>query len=209
MTRPYTVVGAFNEIAGEVGDLVDAVEDWHAPAIGEWDVAGLCGHVIRIAGSAARYAAGPQHPATPLVPGAGGYYRSYLAERAGLAPSVAARGREEAGDIASIPHRYRAAVAATMSTVGRVGADMILDTRYGALPLEEYLRTRILELTVHGLDLAHALGRPYVPPHDALDVTLRLLGDIALADPDAATQLVLVLTGRPWGDPGRAFPVLS
>lgn len=41
------VRGTFASAAGAVAALLDEVDAWDAPALGEWDVAALAGHVLR------------------------------------------------------------------------------------------------------------------------------------------------------------------
>ena len=55
--------------------------------------------------------------------------------------------------------------------------------------------TRVLEIVVHTLDVAQATAVPAEPSHDALTVTLALLGEIAVAHGDGIA-LAMALSGR-------------
>ena len=99
----------------------------------------------------------------------------------------------------------------------------MLGTRLTSIRLDEFLKTRILEIGVHGMDLAAALGRrPWLTPAAAsvvLSILVGLLGD----DPAAAlgwSDLTFIETAtgrRPLtgaeravlGDRADAFPLLG
>jgi len=50
-------------------------------------------------------------------------------------------------------------------------ADPVLASPFGLIRLSEYLRTRVLEATVHHMDLDDALGRAPHPDREALEIT--------------------------------------
>jgi hypothetical protein len=98
--------------------------------------------------------------------------------------------------------------------IDRAGAEdpgRILRTRLTTIRLDEFLKTRILEIGVHGLDLADALGRdPWLTGPAAviiLEILRGLLGD----DPSASlgwSDLVFIETGtgrRALSDGERTF----
>jgi uncharacterized protein (TIGR03083 family) len=57
----------------------------------------------------------------------------------------------------------------------------VLNVRGGAAPLEDYLRSRVVELVVHGDDLAVSVDLGYEPSPVAADVTLGVCLDLARA----------------------------
>ncbi len=59
----------------------------------------------------------------------------------------------------------------------------------------DYIQTRVLELVVHTLDVAKAIGVSDEPPREALSQTLHLLADLA-ADSGHGGALALAATGR-------------
>lgn len=90
--------------------------------------------------------------------------------------------------------------------------DRGVPTPFGVLRLDHYLPTRVVEVTVHGLDIRHALGLEQVVSPDALAVTADVLdnllpGDRAPGHEDDMT-FVLAATGRTPSDDSR-LPVLS
>jgi uncharacterized protein (TIGR03083 family) len=59
----------------------------------------------------------------------------------------------------------------------------IIATWGPALTLEEFLKTRALEITVHGIDMALALGRDPWTTEEGADVTIRVLRGILGSEP--------------------------
>ena len=203
------VRAAFDDAADFAAGLLDEVTDWSRPGLGEWDIGGLGGHLVRGAAGPSRNLA-PEAESGP--PGtAADYFLGYLEVRQDVAADVAARARQEIGDgdPHDIPAAFREAAQASVAALASHPPSTPVVSGFGTLPLDEYTRTRVLELTVHGLDLAAALGRPDAAPPSGLTLTLTLLTEIAVADPHKASHLIGALTGRSWAEPGTAMPVLS
>ncbi len=57
----------------------------------------------------------------------------------------------------------------------------VVNVRHGATTLEAYLRTRVVELVVHGDDLAASVGLAYAVPPAAADVVLGVCLELARA----------------------------
>ncbi len=206
--RPETIHAAFraesrrlSEVVGGLGDAAFA----RPTACSPWTVAELVCHVAMTMRRLPGMLAAPEPAGPGLVDGAG-YYRAdqrfsaatnderiLSAQRgaAGLAgPAARARDFGDAGDQA-----WAALRAAPRGQVVR--------TRHGdRMLLTEFLRTRVLELAVHGLDLAAALDREPWMTSRAADVTEDLLlPSAAAARLRAGTgwdQVALIagLTGR-------------
>ena len=120
-----------------------------------------------------------------------------------VAADAAERGPEAvAGELRGVLHRLRPALA----DADPGGLVSVLNVRAGATSLEDYLRTRVVELVVHGDDLAASVGLTYEVPPAAADVTLGVClalararsGDLAVvrafvrrerADPDVLRVL--------------------
>jgi uncharacterized protein (TIGR03083 family) len=102
--------------------------------------------------------------------------------------------------------------ARAVQLVRAAPADRGVPTPFGVLRLDHYLPTRLLEVTVHGLDLRHALGLEEVVTPDALAITAQILdallpGDRAPGLDDDLT-FVLAATGRLANDDSR-LPLIS
>lgn len=128
-----------------------------------WTVAGLLGHVTVASGrvgpaiEAARAAGAIPGPLTD----ARGYYRpdhrfspAVNADRVDVAAELAARLRTAPALAAELA----AACQQTLTLVESAPAGILVRTRHGDLmPLTDFVVTRVVELAVHGLDLAIAL----------------------------------------------------
>ena len=188
---------AFSEAATYVLELVDSIteQEWSQPALGEWTVAELVVHASRAASTVVAYA---QVDAELTVDSAADYYVGVL-RRENIHSAVAARAREQAAEIDVPLARFVAAEFATARQVlARTPASQVLGTFGGGIRLIDYLPTRVVELVVHGIDLADALGRQVPVPTVAMEVTLETMVDLAVVRPEVLdpAQIVRALTGR-------------
>jgi uncharacterized protein (TIGR03083 family) len=126
-------------------------------------------------------------------------------DREAVSPQVLERAQEEAARLGT-----PAALLASWSQLDEVVArartapDAIYPTLFGAMRMYEYLRTRVVELVVHHMDLRDALGlEPEADPEAltvAADVLRQLLGtDLRPAVDDV--RFCLIGTGRAALDP--------
>ncbi|MEU7778784.1 maleylpyruvate isomerase N-terminal domain-containing protein [Micromonospora parva] len=81
-------------------------------------------------------------------------------------------------DRAALATEFDRAWRATEAAVAAAAPDRVVRTRHGdAMRLGEFLRTRVVEVGVHGLDLAAALGRsPWLTPPAAAVIAELLTG---------------------------------
>ncbi|NYH50919.1 hypothetical protein HNR06_000508 [Nocardiopsis arvandica] len=183
-----------------------------------WDVAALAAHTV---GALHRVLvmldADAPEGAGPLV-SAAGYY----------APDVRFSPEVNADRVASAVRAARGAGPGEPGRVlgvswGKLAArlavepvDRVVVTRHGdPMLLTDFLVTRVVELGVHGLDLADALGRDPWCAEEALAVVVRLLfggsdgGAVervlpgALSDRAGGLAAVRAVTGRSGSDAGR------
>ena len=109
---------------------------------------------------------------------------------------VAERARESAELLGDDPaEAVLARVSGTLAVIDSLDDSAPVTTSIGAVRLIDYLPTRVLEIVVHTLDVAQAAAVPVELSHDALTVTLALLGEIAVAHGDGAA-LAMALSGR-------------
>ncbi len=183
-----------------------------------WDVAALAAHT---AGALHRVLVmlDADTPEGAASVSAAGYYAPDVrfspevnAERVGSALEAAARGAD-AGE----PGRVLGASWAELAVrVAAEPVDRVVVTRHGdPMLLTDFLVTRVVELGVHGLDLADALGRDPWLTDEALAVVVRLLfggcdGGVvervlpgALSDRAGGVAAVRAVTGRSGSDAGR------
>jgi uncharacterized protein (TIGR03083 family) len=159
------VVDAFGAEASRLSEVLAAVAEAdfaRSSPCPPWTVLELLCHVRIGAGRVAGMLAEPEPSPDPLVP-APGYYRPD--DRFSAAVD---RDRVEAAQRAASGLTGRAAAQAfgqawrdALVLAERAPQERVVLTRHGdRMLLTEFLRTRVLELAVHGLDLAAGLGRP-------------------------------------------------
>jgi uncharacterized protein (TIGR03083 family) len=114
------------------------------------------------------------------------YWRIY--DPATDSPATADRAKEVAAQYGSGQQ-----LAAALDTMWRKALGRAADTAPGrvvhtwgpSLMLEEFMKTRVLEVTVHRMDLNDALGLPPDPTDDGLTITADILLGLMEAEPPA------------------------
>jgi uncharacterized protein (TIGR03083 family) len=170
-----------------------------------WTVAELVCHVRMAVGRLPGMLAAPE-PAGPVLVPAAGYYRAD--QRFSTATNAdriqsAQRGAAALTGAAARARDFEAARREAGLALRQAPAGRVVRTRHGdSMLLTEFLRTRVLELAVHGLDLAAALDRGPWMTAAAAHVTEDLLLPSAAAGRLRAETgwdrvgLVARLTGR-------------
>jgi len=114
------------------------------------------------------------------------YWRSY--DPVGDASSIADRAKARADS-----YRTGLEVAIVWDDLWRHALDLaegeapsrLFPTWGPVMTLEEFLKTRVVEITVHGMDLADALQRDPWPTAEGLDITTEILQGILGVEPPA------------------------
>jgi uncharacterized protein (TIGR03083 family) len=205
---PQMIIGAFGAESERLSEVAAGADDaaFARPSpCPPWTVAELLYHVQMTMGRLSVMLAAPEPAGNDLVP-APGYYRAdqrfsaaanadriQSAQRGAAAlPGAAARARD------FCQAREHACTLLQAAPPGRV-----VRTRHGdRMLLTEFMRTRVLELAVHGLDLAAGLDRQPWTTDLAAHVTEELLlPSSAAARLRTATgwdrvTLIAKLTGR-------------
>lgn len=125
-----------------------------------WTVRELIAHVRTGAGRLADMLAAPAPPRAEVD--AAGYFGASKFTAPVDAERIAG-GRRDARQVpsAALPAEFERAWQAADAAVAAAPPERVVRTRHGdAMRLTEFLRTRVVEVGVHGLDLAAALGRP-------------------------------------------------
>ncbi|MET8091384.1 maleylpyruvate isomerase N-terminal domain-containing protein [Micromonospora sp. NPDC005220] len=142
-----------------------------------WNVRDLIGHVRTGVGRLTDMLAAPAPPHAEVD--AAGYFGTakFTAE---VDADRIADGQRDAlrVDRAALATEFDRAWRATEAAVAAAPPDRVVRTRHGdAMRLGEFLRTRVVEVGVHGLDLAAALGRPpWLTPPAAVVIAELLTG---------------------------------
>ena len=178
----------FVEIVGEItDDQLDAV------GLGAWDVRSLLGHTTRAFLTIETYlghgAAVGQAPDEVVLATSADYFRAALQGLADPA-QVTQRGRDAGAALGPDPTGSARAIAARVGVLVAATDDGArVRTPVGGMRMVDYLPSRALEITIHSVDLAAAVGR---------DVPETLVGCI----PDAAGLALEV------GTPAQRLTVL-
>jgi uncharacterized protein (TIGR03083 family) len=205
--EPDMIQEAFGAEARQVSEVVAGLDDEafaRPTGCAPWTVAELVYHMRMGVGRLPGMLTAPE-PAGPELVSAAGYYRAdprfsaaTNAERIQSAQRGAAALASPAARAADFDEARRQAEAAVRDAPpGRV-----VRTRHGdRMLLPEFLRTRVLELAVHGLDLAAALDRAPWMTAPAAQVTADLLLPAGAGSLRAETGwdqvgLIARLTGR-------------
>ena len=188
-----TAYDAFREEAATLSAVLVSVSEteYDRPTrCTPWTVRALLAHIGMGADRILTMLAEPE-PST-VDTDAAGYYRpdkrfspAANSERVDGAVAAAAR----AGSGAALARRFEETWRAVFDAALRQPDDRIVRTRHGdAMLLSEFMVTRVVELAVHGLDLADALDRPPWTHAASLDVLVRLLLPDRLGFVRAATN---------------------
>lgn len=182
---------------------------WAQTALGSWTLAELVAHLIRQVTRLTAYVDEPVEDRSPAVDRFG-YYRY---DHAALAPGVAARAVEEARkvDAETLPALFAESWRDEADLAAELPAERLVATFRGAMRADEYLATRVLEVTIHHLDLRTALDLPPKPTPEAGALVMALLEGM-LDGPRprnlGRVRFLLTATGRIPSDDPR-FPLVG
>lgn len=162
------------------GNTVTAAEAAAPSGLGDWTVAELIAHLAGGIGVVHQFLARPEPAPPPLA------LVAYLAGTHTVAAEVAERAHTLAattgpGHLVELLRTETAAATAAVEAALRDNPDRMVNTRRGALPLADWLVTRLVEAAVHTLDLGRALGRPVAVEPTAMRVAVQALADLLAA----------------------------
>lgn len=184
-----TSAAAFVRLLSRIGD-----DQWTLPGLGDWDVRGLAGHTSRAILTVETYLAA-EEPAGATVPDALAYYAA-LAGNVGDPAAVARRGVEAGAALGDRPEETaRDALRRATALLAEQRPGRLVAIGPHAIALDEYLRTRVLELVVHTIDLSRATGVPHELPAPAVEASCALTGALA-ARGGRAEEFLMAVTGR-------------
>jgi uncharacterized protein (TIGR03083 family) len=202
------VVEAFRAEAERLSQMVSGADEasfTRASPCPPWTVGELLYHVRIGAGRVPAMLADPEPADGPLVPASGYYRRDRRFSSAANIERITAAQQGAATLVtgAAIVRDFEQAWREAWALARAAPATRVLRTRHGdRMLLTEFLRTRVLELAVHGLDIGAGLGRqPWMTAAAA-----RVVEDLVLPDGNAAqllsesgwdqTALIAKATGR-------------
>lgn len=162
----YDVVSGYLRAAEVAGELLaePGVADWWAQpsALPHWSVAGLAGHLARAVFTVEVALGSPADDVSPTTD-AVTYYAAAPEEDLNpdseIARRIRDRGVESAGSIApDLLARYSAGLDDVRGLLARTPESRPVTVFGRVLTLQEFLRTRTVELVVHADDLAVSVG---------------------------------------------------
>lgn len=172
---------AFSEATAGFVDAVLSVPDdaWMAPGLGVWNVRQLVGHTSRALVTVEQYL--DTMPAEVTIHSPFDYYTLGLqVATTTLHDDVAERGRQAGAALGDDPvPAIRELCQRVLDRVASEPDDAVCTSRFGGMFLIDYLPTRIVELTVHTLDLTDALDRPPTVRPDAIALTTAIMAQVA------------------------------
>ena len=165
---------------------------WDGPGLGDWTLRELVGHASRAYVTVEAYLA-PRRPSRwpdRRSTSAGSWPDE------GVNDAIAAQGpRGGLGPRGRSGGRGRGAAARAAPPSPPRPAGAVCATRIGTLSLGDFLATRVVELTLHGLDVDQALGRPdEEPPAPPAQMAVAIMS--ALVAGSSRAVLLRALTGR-------------
>lgn len=182
--------------------LVDLPDRWwvRATRLPAWDLGQLLAHTLRAPTRVTAYLDQPE-PGVAELDWLDYWRRANDTDPAGVAQRAIRDASDRDPD--ELPEAFSNAWRDAVAAAGEVGAARLLPGPFGAMRLDHYLTTRVLELTVHGLDVRAALGLPEVPTADGTAVTVAVLEALRGSSGDRPSDrdeddlaFILAATGR-------------
>lgn len=175
-------------------------EQWEQSALGTWTVRSLAGHTARAILTVESYLR-QDEPGAVTIPSAEDYYNDVLEQFTDHA-AIEARGVEAGIWLGDDPvAQVSEALERTRALIAAQPGDRIVSIGGMGILLDQYLRTRVVELVVHSIDLARAIGADHTPPAGGIATAVSLLAGTA-AHKGQGVTLLMALTGRAQLPPG-------
>jgi uncharacterized protein (TIGR03083 family) len=186
----------FETAARSFLDLVAEVRpaQWADPALGSWNVRSLVGHTGRAILTVEQYLLADPAPEV-TTPDAESYYAEVFSTYTDN-DAIAARGVEAGKALTeNSGEEFEALLQRALALVEQNGPDRIVAIGPIGIPLDEYLRTRVFELVVHGMDIAKAAGLPHGIPSEVVANTAELAARVAVRKGNGE-DILFAMTGR-------------
>lgn len=159
-----------------------------------WTLRELVAHAVRGLLTVETTVAAPVDVSSRELAGATDYFAVAMSHP-GVHEGIVQRGRDAAAGVGDDPGRFaRAALDRVTPVVASTPPEREVQHAAGRLRFDEYLATRVVELTLHTVDIQLATGAVVAFPADAAALTRDvLLGLVDRADPLA---VACALSGR-------------
>lgn len=204
MTAPRRSLTAYADAARAAADVVAQVGPglWSAPGLGEWDLRSLVGHTSRAMVTVLTYLDRPARTEDVASPEA---YYALLSAQTGEgadAAAVAQRGRQAGEALGDDPAAaFRDLADRAVTRLEAADPDELIETIAGGIRVDSYVPTRTVELVVHGLDIAAAVGVTAAFPRSVLGEAAAVVARTGV-ELGRGPSLLAALTGRAPLPPG-------
>lgn len=202
---------AFRDECAAVDATLAAVptDAWARHGLGSWTLAELVAHLVGAVSRVTAYADQPVDPDTAVLDRVA-YFRALRPADAAMIAERAVAGARGV-DAETLPALFAEAWRDDADLAAALPADRVLASRIGPIRCDEYLATRVLEVTVHHIDLRSALDQPPAPSPTGGALTMGLLEGL-LGGPRprnlGRVRFLQAATGRVPSDDPR-FPLVS
>lgn len=200
VSSPDSLTTTFVTSAAWLADVVEQVPaaSLDNPGLGEWSMHELIAHAMRAITTATdSMQSASDTSSQPSFATAVAYVRTTAAVE-DVHAQVAERGRNSAFELprTDIADTVRNELANATGLMRHAPLPNVVKCFGGTIPLDEYLRTRILELIVHGRDIQRANANFSLgTPNDGLRIAIELLHELHPSTGINERELDL-LTGR-------------
>ncbi|MEV6630664.1 maleylpyruvate isomerase N-terminal domain-containing protein [Actinoplanes sp. NPDC051470] len=191
---------AYRAAAVSFADLVSRVpvDRWHVPALGDWSLLDLVGHVATELRDVPEVLGAPAGQVE--IPSTEAYWafaRVAPVDVVAKAHAESGRSAREAGkalggDPAGAVNEL---IGRATQTLAAAKDDDVVTTAAGGMRVQDWVPTRTFELVVHGQDVAAAAGVEFSPGLDAMAEAVTQATFVAVAVGDGPL-LLRALTGR-------------
>ena len=186
----------FKEAARFFVDTVARVPDdrWDAPGLGSWSVREVAAHTAHTFEAISGYDSPSRTAERIELSNVTEFYLTVLDP--GRSAARDRRAQERARQLSDDPSSaIREKADGALAVLDAIPDDHPSQAIGGGVRFIDWLATRVVELTVHSLDIARALDIDADAPAAALTVTLNVLSELAVATGKAG-DLAIAATGR-------------
>lgn len=187
----------FREAAGFFLETVSRIppDAWDSPGLGAWSVRELVAHTSHTFESL-KNSTSPARTATHVELHGPAELYAKLVGAGGKDDDIAERGREGGRGLVDDPvGAIRREAKEALEVLDGVPDDHPTRSLVGGIRFIDWLATRVVELTVHSMDIAEATDIDAQPPSGAMRTTLAVLSEIAVAK-GLAAEIAMAATGR-------------
>lgn len=196
---PIRIRAAFAAATASFVGLVELTPAhlWDRVALGGWTTRELVAHALRALITIEQYLrpiADAHDGGTIEIDGPGPYFRAVLGNGdPSVHEAILLRGRAGGAELHDPPATVRATAARVGGLVAATPDGAVVASPAGRMRLIDYLPTRVIELVIHGDDLARAIGREPDLDTSAYQLVLLVLSDL---HPAGVVGCIRELTGR-------------